>query len=144
MPEVIGYAAGAFDMFHIGHLNLLRNAAARCDQLIAGVVSDELILARKDQLPVVPLAERLEIVARIEYVDIAVVEDRESKLDMWHDLRFSTLFKGDDWRGSRKGEQLCRDFAATGVEIVYLPYTAHTSSTLLRSFVEGRAVPHVS
>ncbi|WP_026529628.1 adenylyltransferase/cytidyltransferase family protein [Haematomicrobium sanguinis] len=144
MSEVVGYAAGAFDMFHIGHLNLLRNAAARCDRLIAGVVSDELILARKDRLPVVPLVERLEIVSRIEYVDIAVVEDRDSKLDMWGDLRFTALFKGDDWRGSVKGEELERDFAHTGVEIVYLPYTAHTSSTLLRSYVEGRAVPHVS
>jgi len=129
---VIGYAAGAFDLFHIGHLNILRHARSQCDWLIAGVVSDERCLATKGKAPVVPLRERLEIVDSIKYVDQAVVEDVPEKLQMWEQLRFDVIFKGDDWRGTAKGDKLERDFESVGVGVVYFPYTAHTSSTLLR------------
>ena len=138
----IGYAPGVYDMFHIGHLNILRAAAERCDHLIAGVVSDELTLAVKGAGPVVPLAERLEIVGSIDCVDEARAETLPNKLDTWREVGFSVLFKGDDWRGTPKGRRLEADFAAVGVEIVYFPYTLHTSSTLLRQALErmrGRA-----
>ncbi|RGE19773.1 adenylyltransferase/cytidyltransferase family protein [Leucobacter sp. wl10] len=128
----IGYAAGAFDLFHIGHLNLLRHAKQRCDHLIAGVVSDEMLRDVKGASPVIPTAERSEIVSHIDFVDEVYVERVPDKLDVWEEVRFTHFFKGDDWRGTEKGLRLERRFARVGVEVVYFPYTAHTSSTALR------------
>jgi glycerol-3-phosphate cytidylyltransferase len=132
MTLKIGYAAGAFDLFHVGHLNLLKHAKSRCDYLIAGVVSDEMLRLTKGVDPVIPLAERLEIVGHITVVDQARAEVVPDKIDTWRDVGFTTFFKGDDWRGTAKGERLEREFAAVGVEVVYFPYTMHTSSTQLR------------
>jgi len=129
---VVGYAPGAYDLFHIGHLNILRHAADNCDRLIAGVVSDEMLLLAKGRAPVVPLAERMEIVRSLRFVDDVHAEVLPDKIDTWREVRFDVLFKGDDWRGTPKGARLERDFAAVGVEIRYFPYTMHTSSTLLR------------
>ena len=132
MTKIVGYAPGVYDLFHVGHLNILRHAKSQCDWLIAGVVSDEMCLQTKGVEPVVPLAERLEVVAHILYVDQVHAETVPDKLDTWELLRFDRIFKGDDWRGTPKGEKLERDFAAVGVEVVYFPYTVHTSSTRLR------------
>ncbi len=128
----VGYAPGAYDLFHIGHLNILRHAKSHCDHLIAGVVSDEMCLRTKGRLPVIPLAERLEIVSHISLVDEVVAETVPDKLETWKQVPFDVLFKGDDWRGTAKGAKLERDFARVGVEIVYFPYTMHTSSSVLR------------
>ena len=128
----VGYAPGVFDLFHIGHLNVLRAAKLDCDYLIAGVLSDAKAESAKGIVPVVPENERIEIVASITYVDQAVFEDVPTKLEMHQRLGFNVLFKGDDWKGTPKGDALERDFAPLGVEIVYLPYTVHTSSTELR------------
>ena len=128
----VGYAAGAFDLFHVGHLNILRQARSACDYLIAGVVSDDMLVLTKGAPPIVPLAERLEIVSHISFVDEAVAETVPDKLDTWRELRFDIFFKGDDWRGTEKGLRLEREFAKVGVEVVYFPYTMHTSSTALR------------
>lgn len=128
----IGYAAGAFDLFHVGHLNLLRQARSRCDYLIAGVVSDEMLELTKGKPPVIPEGERLEIVQNIGIVESAVLESVPDKLDMWKQLGFNVFFKGDDWRGTRKGMDLEVRFAEVGVAVEYFPYTVHTSSTLLR------------
>jgi glycerol-3-phosphate cytidylyltransferase len=125
-------------MFHIGHLNILRNARLTCDVLIAGVVSDDRALTVKGQEPIVPLSERLEIVRSVRYVDHVVVEDVSNKIEMWQRLHFDVIIKGDDWRGTAKGEALERDFGPLGVEIVYLPYTVHTSSTMLRQVLHRR------
>ena len=132
MTVRIGYAAGAFDLFHIGHLNVLQHAKSRCDYLIAGVVSDELCEKNKGIHPVVPMTERLEIVRNLKCVDEAVPEVLGDKLETWAELGFNVFFKGDDWRGTPKGLDLERRFAAVGVEVVYFPYTVHTSSTALR------------
>ena len=131
MPT-IGYAPGVYDLFHIGHLNVLARAKGLCDHLIAGVVSDELAARAKGRAPVVPLEERLEIVRSIRHVDEAVAEVLPEKLDTWRQVGFDVIFKGDDWKGTAKGDKLERDFAAVGVRVVYLPYTVHTSSTQLR------------
>lgn len=128
----IGYAAGAFDLFHIGHLNILRHAKERCDFLIAGVVSDEMLQLTKGITPVIPLAERLEIVRGIRHVDQAVAEVVPDKLDTWRELGFTHFFKGDDWRGTERGLRLETEFAAVGVTVEYFPYTVATSSTALR------------
>lgn len=128
----IGYAAGAFDLFHVGHLNLLRHAKEQCDLLVAGVVSDEMLREVKGIEPVIPTSERAEIVRQIRYVDNVHIETTPSKLDAWNEVGFTHFFKGDDWRGTEKGLRLEEQFTAVGVEIVYFPYTAHTSSTSLR------------
>lgn len=132
----IGYAPGAFDLFHIGHLNLLRRAKARCDYLIAGVVSDEVLFKYKGVTPVIPLAERLEIVRNVRCVDAAHAAMTNDKLKIWKDLGFNILFKGDDWRGTEKGNELERTFAVAGVEVVYLPYTLSISSSALRKTLQ--------
>ena len=128
----IGYAPGAYDLFHVGHLNLLRHAKQHCDHLIAGVVADEVLEITKGHRPVVPLAERMEIVRHISYVDQVHAEVLLDKLETWREVPFDVFFKGDDWRGTPKGLDLERRFAEVGVEVVYFPYTVHTSSTQLR------------
>jgi glycerol-3-phosphate cytidylyltransferase len=128
----IAYVPGVFDLFHIGHLNVLKNSRQFCDYLIAGVVSDEVAQRNKGIQPIVPLEERLAIVAGIRYVDEAVVEDVPHKLEMWKRLQFNVIVKGDDWKGTDRGDKLEHDFAAVGVTVAYVPYTTQTSSTLLR------------
>ena len=141
----IGYAAGGFDLFHVGHLNLLRHAKQHCDVLIAGVVSDEMLREVKGIEPVIPTAERAEIVRHLRFVDRVYVENTPSKLDAWRDMHFTHFFKGDDWRGTPKGLRLEEQFAEVGVESQYLPYTMHTSSTALRralaAITEGARSP---
>jgi glycerol-3-phosphate cytidylyltransferase len=139
MPTV-GYAPGVYDLFHIGHLNVLARAKGLCDHLIAGVVSDELATRAKGRAPVVPLEERLEIVRSIRHVDEAVAEVLPEKLDTWRLVGFDVIFKGDDWKRTAKGDKLERDFAAVGVRVVYLPYTVHTSSTQLRLALDALLV----
>jgi glycerol-3-phosphate cytidylyltransferase len=136
---LVGYVPGAWDMFHIGHLNILQRARIHCDRLIAGVVTDEVLAAAKNKRPVVPLVERLEVVGALDLVDQVVVDYASDKLDAWRRYRFDLIFKGDDWRGTEKGDQLERDMASVGVAVRYFPYTAHTSSTVLRAAVNGRA-----
>jgi glycerol-3-phosphate cytidylyltransferase len=132
MTRRIGYAAGAFDLFHIGHLNILQRARSECDYLIAGVVSDEMLLQSRGVKAIVPLAERLEIVRNIRCVDEAIAEVVPDKLETWRAVGFNVFFKGDDWRGTERAERLEREFAAVGVDVVYFPYTKSTSSTELR------------
>ena len=129
---VIGYAPGAYDLFHVGHLNILKHAAEHCDRLIAGVVSDEMLLLTKGRAPVIPLAERMEIVSNLRFVDAVHAEVVPDKIDTWREVGFDVIFKGDDWRGTPKGDALERDFGAVGVRVHYFPYTMHTSSTILR------------
>jgi len=135
MTKVVGYVPGAYDMFHIGHLNILRRARSGCDYLIAGVVTDEVVRRAKGRDPVIPLAERLEIVRSISYVDRAVVDVSTDKMVMWRQLGFDVIFKGDDWKETDKGRRLERDLGEVGVRVVYSPYTAYTSSTALRRLV---------
>ena len=132
MSRIVGYAPGAYDLFHIGHLNILRTAKRQCDYLIAGVISDEMFRQVRHMDPFVPAAERAEIVKHITYVDQVHVETTPEKLDAWEVLRFDRIFKGDDWRGTPRGDKLEADFAGVGVEVCYFPYTVHTSSSMLR------------
>ena len=136
--QLIGYASGAFDLFHIGHLNVLRRASEQCDRLVAGVVADDVLRQTKGAGPVVPLAERLAIVASVRYVDHARPEHVADKLQVWREVGFDVYFKGSDWQGTERGRRLERAFAGVGVEVVYFPYTVHTSSTLLRRALELR------
>ena len=133
----IGYAPGAFDLFHIGHLNLLRRAKERCDFLIAGIAADEVLIEHKKVTPVIPLAERLEIVRNVRFVDMAHAAMTNDKTEIWRELQFNVLFKGNDWQGTAKGIRLERDFAALGVEVIYFPYTQATSSSALRRALQN-------
>lgn len=128
----IGYAPGAYDLFHVGHLSLLRRAKEHCDFLIAGVVDDGVLIKHKGVKPVVPLAERLEIVRNVRYVDAAHPAFTNDKVEIWRELRFDVLIKGDDWKGTEKGVQMESRFGELGVEIVYVPYGKITSSSALR------------
>lgn len=132
---VVGYASGVFDMFHVGHLNILRRAKLDCDYLIAGVVTDDVVEQIKGRRPVVPLFERMEIVQSVRFVDEVVPDDTIDKFHMWERLRFDVFFKGDDWRGTPKGDRLEGALQGVGARLCYLPYTADTSSTLLRKLI---------
>ena len=127
---ILGYTSGVFDLFHIGHLNLLRNAKAMCDKLIVGVSTDELV-AYKFKKAVIPFTERMEIVRSIRYVDAVIPQDNMDKYEMWCKLKFDIMFVGDDWYQTDKWKQLDEQFEQVGVKIVYFPYTKGTSSTLL-------------
>ena len=130
----MGYAPGVYDMFHVGHLNLLRRARLNCDFLVAGVVCDEATLVRKGRRPVMPEAERLAVAASMRFVDAAVMEWTSDRFDVWNVMPFDVIFKGSDWQDTERGAALERDFAPVGVRVVYLPYTDHVSTTLLRPF----------
>ena len=132
MTPIVGYAPGIYDMFHVGHLNILRRAKQHCDVLVAGVLSDEMCLSAKGQPPVIPGAERIEIVQHVDFVDRVHEEVVPHKLDTWQEVRFNRIFKGDDWQGAAKGRRLEAEMASVGVEVVYFPYTVTTSSTQLR------------
>lgn len=101
--ERVGYAPGAYDLFHIGHLNLLLRARSECDRLIAGVATERMCLETKGKAPVVPLAERMEILRHIDVVDEVVLDDSRDKREVWHRAPYTILFKGDDWRGTERG-----------------------------------------
>ena len=132
MKKIIGFTAGAFDMFHVGHLNLIKNAKARCDYLIVGVNTDELISSYKNKHAVVPLEERLQIIESVKYVDEVIAVDTLDKEAMWNKKQFDLLFIGDDWKGSARWNETEETMKKYGVEVVYLPYTTGTTSTLLR------------
>ena len=129
---IIGYAPGGWDLFHVGHLNVLRHAKQHCDYLVAGVVDDAMLEQAKGRSPIIPTLERAEIVSHINFVDEVFIETQPDKLQTWRDRPFDVFFKGDDWKGTPKGAELERRFATVGVEVVYFPYTMHTSSTALR------------
>ncbi len=127
---IVGYTTGVYDLFHIGHLNLLKNAKGMCDKLIVGVTTDELV-SYKNKKAVIPFEERLEIVRSIEHVDVAVAQESMDKLDAWEMLRFDIMFVGDDWAKTEKWRDFEKQFTEVGVKIVYFPYTKTTSSTLI-------------
>lgn len=135
----VGYVSGVFDMFHIGHLNIIMQARQHCDQLIVGAVTDEVVERVKGRSPIVPLDERMQILSGLRDVDRVVVDAHEDKFDTWRELRYDVLFKGDDWQETPKGVKLEQDLAGVGARIVYFPYTRHTSSSLLRQVVTGLA-----
>ena len=129
---IIGYTQGTFDMFHIGHLNLIRNARAQCDYLIVGVNSDELVKAYKDKAAIVPFLERMDIIGALRFVDEVVQCDSLDKVEKQKQYHFNKLFIGDDWKGNARWEKTEEQMRELGAEVVYLPHTEGTNSTLLR------------
>jgi glycerol-3-phosphate cytidylyltransferase len=127
----IGYTTGVFDLFHIGHLNILRSAKEQCEYLIVGVSTDELVQEYKNKLPVIPYEERSAIVEAIDCVDEVVPQINRNKFESWEKLKFDAMFVGDDWKGNTLFKELEAKLGEVGVKIVYFPYTKGVSSTLL-------------
>lgn len=134
---VIGYTAGVFDMFHIGHLNILKRAKEQCDYLIVGVTTDQLCLERKKKLPVIRENDRIEIVRAIRYVDEAVFQEDMNKRRAVEKFHVSKVFVGSDWKGTPSWERYEMEFAELGCRVVYLDYTQGISSTQLREHMQG-------
>lgn len=133
---IIGYTTGVFDLFHIGHLNIIKQAKKECDYLIVGVTTDELCLKLKNRKPIIPLKERIEIIKSIRGVD-QVVEQREiDELADYDRLHFNIIFKGSDWQNTNKWKILEKNFAQKGVKVKFFPYTRNTSSTTIRKVLE--------
>ena len=131
---IIGFTTGVFDLFHIGHLNMLRNASSLCDKLIVGVTTDELV-SYKGKEAIIPFLERMEIVRSISYVDAVVAQADMDKMKLYKKLKFDVMFVGDDWFDSEKWNQFDQDFKVVGVKIIYFPYTQGTSSTLINEIL---------
>ena len=129
----IGYTTGVYDMFHIGHLNILKRAKEQCDYLIVGVSTDELVQSYKHKTPIVPFNERFAIVEAIKYVDQVVPQESMDKFAAWEKLHFNAIFHGDDWKGSNLYNEVERKLAGVGVDMVFLPHTEDRKSTRLNS-----------
>jgi glycerol-3-phosphate cytidylyltransferase len=132
---ILGYATGVFDLFHIGHLNLLRNAKSVCDKLIVGVTTDELLFNYKHKRPIIPFNERIEIVRNVKCVDAVIAQENMDKLSAWEKLKFDIMVVGDDWFHTPKWENIENQFKEHGVRIVYFPYTKGISSTLINKIL---------
>lgn len=133
----IGYTTGVFDMFHIGHLNILRNAKELCDYLIVGVSTDELVQQYKGKTPIIGFEERMAIVEAIRYVDKVVPQVTMNKMDAWQQLHFDALFHGSDWKGSDMYNRVAAEFEKVGVDVVFLPHTSGVSSTMLADILQN-------
>ena len=131
---IIGYTAGVYDLFHMGHLNLLKNAKGMCDKLIVGVTVDELV-KYKGKEAFIPFTERAEIVRACKYVDLVVPQDNMDKLEMCKKLGASYLFVGDDWYGTEKWKNYEVEFEKNNIKIIYFPYTKGISSTRIRELL---------
>jgi glycerol-3-phosphate cytidylyltransferase len=134
---IIGYTTGVFDMFHIGHLNILRRAKEQCDYLIVGVSTDELVQHDKNKTPIIPFENRCKIVEAIKYVDKVVPQPDKNKFAAWEKYHFNKMFVGSDWQGTPQWKGFEEQFAPLGVEIVYLSHTDGISSTILREVLNG-------
>ncbi len=132
----IGYTTGVFDLFHIGHLNILRNAKLECDFLIVGITTDELCIEQKGKTPIIPFEERMAIVESIKFVDMVVPQTSYDKMEAWQNHKFNIMFVGDDWKGTDKWNALEKDFEKIGVGIHYFSYTKQTSSSKIRAIVD--------
>jgi glycerol-3-phosphate cytidylyltransferase len=127
---IIGYTSGVFDLFHIGHLNLLKNAKGMCDKLIVGVTTDDLSLY-KGKKPLIPFGDRIEIIRAIKYVDAVVPQETMEKAAMCKKLKASILFVGDDWYKTAKWNDIEQELIEMGINVVYFPYTKGISSTIM-------------
>ncbi|MFM7012205.1 MAG: adenylyltransferase/cytidyltransferase family protein [Betaproteobacteria bacterium] len=140
---VVGYTTGVFDLFHVGHVRVLRNAKAMCDRLIVGVTNDELV-SYKNKRSVIPFEERLEIVQSCKYVDLAVEQATMDKMDAFRRYKFDIMFVGDDWYKTDKWQSIDTEMRENGVRVIYFPYTKTTSSTLINQTLQSlRADGHV-
>ena len=133
---ILGYTTGVFDLFHVGHVRLLKKAKSLCDKLIVGVSSDKLVKKYKNKYPIISQKERIEVVKSNEYVDYVVSQNTLDKFISWKKLKYDLVFVGDDWFATTKWKQLDKKFNDLGVRIIYLPYTKGTSSTKINNILD--------
>ena len=133
---IVGFTTGVFDMFHIGHLNILRRAKERCDYLIVGVSTDEVVEEYKHHKPIIPFEQRAAIVEAIKYVDEVVPQTSMDKLEFLKSRHFDVMFHGDEWKGTELYNQYEKDFAQYGARIEYLSHTEGVSSSMLREKIQ--------
>ena len=136
--KIVGYTTGVYDMFHIGHLNILKNAKKHCDYLIVGVSTDEVVEKYKNKIPIVPLRDRMEIVKSIRYVDKVVVQDSMDKMKAWEKYHFDILFHGDDWANSKMYKEIEEKLTAVGAKVIFLPHTPGVSTTILTEIIKRK------
>ena len=137
--KIIGYTTGVFDLFHIGHLNIIRQAKEHCDWLIVGVSTDELVISTKNKRPVISYEDRAAIVSALRYVDEVVPQENKDKYAAWEKYHFQKMFVGSDWRGTPEWKRWETVFAPLNVQIVYFPYTVGISSTILSNIIKGNS-----
>lgn len=125
----VGYTTGVFDMFHIGHLNILKRAKEQCEYLIVGVSTDEVVQTYKHKTPIIPFEQRMAIVEAIKYVDKVVPQITMDKMEAWKNIKFNVMFHGNDWQNSALYDDYVKKFAEVGVDVVFLPHTDGISST---------------
>lgn len=133
---IIGYTTGVFDMFHIGHLNILRRAKEKCDYLIVGVSTDKVVEDYKHHKPIIPFEQRLAIVGAIRYVDEVVPQCSMDKLEFLKNRHFDVMFHGDEWKGTELYERYEKEFAKYGARIEFLSHTEGISSSMLREILK--------
>ena len=131
--KIIGYTSGVFDMFHIGHLNILRRAKEKCDYLIVGVSTDECVESYKHKIPIIPFEQRAAIVEAIKYVDEVVPQENMDKITFLQKRHFDVMFHGIEWKGTDLYNRYEEEFARYGARIEYLPHTEGVSSSMLRN-----------
>ena len=134
----IGYTTGVYDMFHIGHLNILRRAKEQCEHLIVAVTTDELCERRKHKLPIIPFEERKTIVEAIRYVDEVMTQADMDKIKPVTELKADAVFVGSDWKGTPAWDEYEKQFAKVGCTVVYLDHTDGISSCILREKLNSK------
>ena len=127
----VGYVTGVFDLFHVGHLNILREAKKRVSYLVVGVSTDTLAESYKSKSPVIPLADRVEIVKSIKHVDQVVIQSSLDKMEAWHKIKYDILFVGSDWKGTPRWQKIEKTLQRNGIKVEFLPYTESTSSSMI-------------
>ena len=132
----IGYTSGVFDLFHIGHLNILKRSKELCDYLIVGVNTDELVETYKKKRTVISFEERIAIVESIKYVDQVIAQKNLDKMEVWNNHKFDAVFIGSDWKGSQRWKDTEEILKTVGADVVYLPYTINTSSSILKETLD--------
>ena len=133
--KIVGYTTGVFDLFHIGHLNIIKKAKSMCDYLIVGVSTDENVFSYKHRLPVIPYSQRAEIIRSLKYVDEVVPQENMDKLAAWEKLHFNRIFHGDDWKNTDLYIKTKEGLEARGVEVIYFPYTKSVSTTEIKNAI---------
>lgn len=138
MKKIIGYTAGVFDLFHIGHINMLRNAKKLCDVLIIAVSTDEWVKKYKNKVPMIPFEQRVEVVKACRYSDIVISQHDDDRIKIWKKLKFNIMFVGDDWYDDLKWRNMEEEFKKLNVRIIYFPYTQSTSSTKINKLLREK------
>ena len=137
MDKITGFTSGVFDMFHIGHLRLLKKAKLHCDYLIVAVSSDELVQSYKNKLPIIPLAHRLEILNALSFVDEVVIQTHRDKIRHFKEYGFNHMYVGDDWKGTPLFDEVETYLESHGAAVVYFPYTKEVSSTKFSNILQA-------